>query len=85
MKMTNEMVKSFNEYIGQCDTKIRLEYRESGYLPVIDIVTTDLFLTNDSVPNLKKEFHQLLEQFFLTKFNTILLYNNTRTTFWNKD
>lgn len=85
MEMTKQMVQNFNNYLGELDTKLRLECREGNYVLLVDIVTVDKFVSNDSVLNLEDSFYETLEQFFMKEYQITPTYNNTKTTFWYID
>ena len=85
MKITEEMVKEFNQSLKTMNCSFRLALRGgiNGNNNCDIIIANDMFIQS-CILNLTDKFYETLENFF-TKYGIELSYNNTGSTFWSKN
>lgn len=85
MKITEEMVKEFNQSLQVMNCSFRLVLRSgiSGNNNCDIVIANDMFIQS-CILNLTDKFYETLENFF-TKYGIELTYNNTGSTFWSKN
>lgn len=85
MKITEEMVKEFNQALETMNCSLRLKLREDmGGNNNCDIVIANDMFVKSFILNLTDKFYETLENFF-AKYRIELSYNNTGSTFWSKN
>lgn len=85
MKITEEMVKEFNQSLKTMNCSFRLALRGgiNGNNNCDIIIANDMFIQS-CILNLTDKFYETLENFF-AKYEIELSYNNTGSTFWSKN
>lgn len=85
MKITEEMVKEFNQALKTMNYSFRLALRNgiNGNNNCDIIIANDMFIQS-CILNMTDDFYEILESFF-SKYGIELSYNNTGTTFWSKN
>ena len=85
MKITEEMVKEFNQSLQVMNCSFRLTLRSgiNGNNNYDIVIANDMFIQS-CILNLTDKFYETLENFF-AKYGIELSYNNTGLTFWSKN
>ena len=88
MKITDNMVKEFNNLLSDfgCIFKLELskDINNKSGIPIYKIVPTNNFFVKSTMIEPNRQFYVLLEDFFIKKYNVELRYDKTRTMFWSK-
>lgn len=82
MKITSEMVESFNEILQDHESIIRIYKSEHNKYSYEIKPMEDKFIKNSSLVYPTDEFYNLLTGYFTGSHGIPLIFNNTGTTFW---